>query len=97
MSTEREHGQGDEGLRGAESKRNSGEYSDLGADRFDQSLGEAVVECGFDGPLVFNNAARQLREYRDAAAPSPGGPSVKGLFASFTFDRKDMPQASLSK
>jgi hypothetical protein len=51
-----------------------------------------VVEGGVDGLAVSLDAAGQLDEYRDAAAPGPGDPPVQGLFAFLALDRKHMPQ-----
>ena len=36
-------------MRGVEPERDAGEEPDLGVGRFDESLGEAVVEVGVDG------------------------------------------------
>ena len=56
---------------------------DLGVGGFDQSLGQAVVEGGVDGVAVFDDAAGQLDEDWDAAAPRPRDPPVEGLFTVF--------------
>ena len=58
------------------------EEPNLGVGGFDQSLGEAVVEGGVDGFAVSHDAAGELDEYRDAAAPRPGDPPVQGLLAA---------------
>ena len=52
-----------------------------------------MVEGGVDGLAVAHDAAGQLHEHRDAAAPRPGDPPVQGLLAFLAFDRKHMPQA----
>jgi hypothetical protein len=80
VAAEGEHSQGDQRLRGAEAERDPGEESVLGVGGFDQSLGEAIVEGGVDGLAVSHDAAGQLDQHRDAAAPGPGYPPVQGLF-----------------
>ena len=40
-----------------------------------------------------HDAAGQLHEHWDAAAPRPGDPPVQGLLAFLAFDREHMPQA----
>jgi hypothetical protein len=88
VAAEGEHGEGNECLRGAESERNPGQESDLGVGGFDQFLGEAVIQGGVDGIAVSDDAACQLHEHRDAAAPRTGDPPVQGLPAFLAFDRK---------
>jgi hypothetical protein len=46
-----------------------------------------------DGLAVSNDAAGQLDEYGDAAAPRPADPPVQSLFTFLARDRKHMPQA----
>ena len=93
VPAEGEHRQRDEGFGGAKSERNPGQQPDLGVDRFDEALGQAVVECGVDGLAVFDDAAGQRDGSWDAAAPRPADPPVQGLFAVGAFDRKDVPEA----
>ena len=76
-----------------ESERDASQDADLGVGGFDQSLGQAVVEGGVDGVAVFDDAAGQLDEDWDAAAPRPRDPPVEGLFTVLPFDREHMPQA----
>ena len=66
--------------------KRTGQEPNLGVGGFDQSLGEAVVEGGVDGLAVAHDAAGQLDEDRDAAAPRPGDPPVQGLLAFLAFD-----------
>jgi hypothetical protein len=48
VAAESEQCEGDEGLGAVEPVRDPGEQPDLGVGRFDQSLGETVVEVGVD-------------------------------------------------
>jgi hypothetical protein len=93
VAAEGEDGEGNGCLRGAESERNPGQESDLGVGGFDHSLREAVVQGGVDGIVVSHNAACQLHEHRDAAAPRPGDPPVQGLLAFLAFDREHSAEA----
>ena len=45
-----------------EPERDPGEQPDLGVGRFDQSLGETVVEVGVDGLAVSGNLLGELDE-----------------------------------
>ncbi len=48
MAAESEHCEGDEGLGAVEPERDPGEQPDLGVGRFDQALGQTMVEVGVD-------------------------------------------------
>jgi len=52
VASEGEQGEGDEGLGAVEPERDPGEQPDFGVGRFDEALGEAVVEVGVDGLAV---------------------------------------------
>jgi hypothetical protein len=56
-----------------------------------------VVEGGVDLLTVSLDAAGQFDEPWDGAAPRPADPPVKGLFDFLAFDRKNVPQAFLSR
>ena len=62
VSCEGEHGQGDEGVGGGEAEGDAGEESDLGVDRFDESVGEAVGDGGEDLLAVAGDATLELDE-----------------------------------
>ena len=51
-----------------------------------------MVEGGVDGLAVSHDAAGQLHEHWDAAAPRPGDPPVQGLLAFLALDRKNVAQ-----
>lgn len=93
VAAEGEHGQRDQRGGVVEAERDSGEHPDFGVGGFDQPLGEAVLERGVDAVAVFDDAAGQLDEDRDAAAPRPRDPLVEGVFAVLPLDREHMPQA----
>ncbi len=48
MSAEVEHGQGDEGFGWAEPERDPGDETDLGVDRLDAPVGQAMFDRGED-------------------------------------------------
>ena len=78
MASEAEHGEGDQGLGGGEPERDPGDESDLGVDRFDPSVGQAVLDRGQDRVLVFHDSALQGDERVDPAAAGPANPLVQG-------------------
>ncbi|CFS31794.1 Uncharacterised protein [Mycobacterium tuberculosis] len=49
-----------------------------------------MVKGGVDGLAVSHDAAGQLHEDGDAAAPRPGDPPIQCLLAFFAFDRKHL-------
>src|SRR5687767_13877401 len=93
VAAEGEHCEGDEGVGAFEAVGDAGEESDLGVGRFDQPLGESVVEGSVDGPAVADDAALKFDEGGDPAAASPGDPAVQGVFAGLSFDSEDVSQA----
>ena len=71
MAAEVEHGEGDEGFGGLEAEGDAGDESDLGVYGLDASVGQAVLDGGEDRGLVLDDAALELDEGGDAAAPGP--------------------------
>jgi len=62
VAAEGEQGEGDEGLGAVEPERDPGEQPDLGVGRFDQALGETVVEVGVDGLTVSGGLLGEVDE-----------------------------------
>ena len=92
-AAEAEHRECDQGLGGAESERDPGDQADLGVDRFDQGVGEAVLERGVDPRSDGPDAFGEVHEGGDARSASPGEPSVECVFAGLAFDREHVAQA----
>ena len=61
MSAEGEHCQGDQGVGVGEAEGDAGEESDLGVDRFDESVGQAMGDGGEDLGAVSNDAPLEAR------------------------------------
>src|SRR4029078_8095527 len=78
VAAEAEHGEGDQWFGGGEPERDPGDESDLGVDRFDPSVGQAVRDRGEDRGLVFHDPALQGDERVDPAAAGPADPLVQG-------------------
>ena len=79
VAAEGEHREGDEGVGGSEAERDPGDQADLGVDRLDAPVGQAVLDRGEDRRLVFDDAALQVDERRDAAAAGPADPGLECL------------------
>ena len=62
MWAEGEQCEGDEGFVSVEPERDAGEQSDLGVGRFDEGVGEAVFEGGFDGVAVCGVLSVEVEE-----------------------------------
>ena len=91
MPAEGEHGQGDQGVGVGEAEGDAGEESDLGVDRFDESVGQAVFDGGQDLGAVGEDAALEGDERFDAAAPCPGDPPVQCLAGLVDGEFEDRP------
>jgi hypothetical protein len=68
VTTEGEHGEGDEGGRGMESECHPGDDADLGVDRFDQAVAELVLDRGFYSGAVSSDLLAEPDELGDAAS-----------------------------
>lgn len=79
MAAQVEHGQGDQGFGWSESERDPGEEPDLGVDRFDPAVGQAVLDGGEDARAVCGDPLAEDDEGFDPAAACPGDPSIQGL------------------
>jgi len=62
VAAEGERGESDEGLGAVEPVGDSGEEQDFGVGRFDQALGEAVIEVGVDGLTVSGGLLGEVDE-----------------------------------
>src|SRR6266568_5766255 len=71
VSSEGEHGQGDEGGGGVEPECHPGYDADLGAGRFDQPVAELMFQRRFDPGTVPADLAAEFGELRDAASGCP--------------------------
>lgn len=77
MSSEAEHGQGDEGVDVLEAEGDKGDEPDLGVDRLDGGVGEPVGDGVEDHVAELLDAAGELGERGDAAASGPAEPEVE--------------------
>ena len=55
----------------------AGEQTDLGVDRLDPGVGQAVFDGGDDPGALVGDRARELDEGRQATSPRPGDPAVQ--------------------
>lgn len=78
MAAKVEHREGDQGVGGGEAKGHPGDQSDLGVDRFDASVGQAMFDRGEDRVAVPHDPALQCHERRDPAAAGPTDPPAQG-------------------
>ena len=62
VAAEGEQYEGDEGLGAVEPERDPGEQTDFGVGRFDESLGETVVEVGVDRLTVSGDLFGEVDE-----------------------------------
>jgi hypothetical protein len=62
VAAEGEKGEGDQWFVSVEAERDAGEQSDLGVGRFDERVGEAVIEGGFDRGAVVGDLAVKIDE-----------------------------------
>ena len=65
----------------------------LGVHRFDQAVGQAVVEGRVDAFQVSADLLAEFDEFGDAAAGGPGQPAAQGVLAFFAFELEWQPQA----
>ena len=75
----------------------AGEKSDLGVDRFDPAVGQAVFDGGEDRGPVFHDPSLQLDERVDAAAAGPADPPVQRRGCLGGVETEDQPQAFLEQ
>jgi hypothetical protein len=71
--------------------------ADLGVDRFDASVGQAVFDRGEDRCLVFDDAAPQVDEGGDAAAAGPADPGLEGFDGFVVVELEDRPESFLEQ
>lgn len=83
VSSEVEHGEGDEGLGAVESVSDAGQEPDLGVGGFDECVGELVVQGGVDGGSVAADESSELDEGGEPASLCPCQPPVESRFAFF--------------
>jgi hypothetical protein len=62
VAAESEHCESDEGLWAVKAERDPGEQPDFGVGRFDESLGETMVEVGVDRFAMFRNPLGKVDE-----------------------------------
>ena len=93
MAAEGEHGEGDQGVGDVEAERDAGDESDLGVDRFDPAVGQAVLDRGEDRGPVFHDPALQVDEGGDAAAAGPADPVVERRGCLGRVETEDQPEA----
>lgn len=97
VAAEVEHGQGDEGVGGLEAEGDAGDEADLGVDRFDAAVGQAMLDRGEDRGLVFDDAALQVDEGGDAAAAGQPIQASRAPRASWWSSWKTSRSPSLSR
>jgi hypothetical protein len=64
------------GLGDLKTERDSGDEPDLGVDRLDAPVRQAVLDRGKDRGLVFDDPALQVDKGGDAAAAGPADPGL---------------------
>src|ERR1041384_1813839 len=79
VSGEGEHDEGDDGVGGVEAEAASDDQACLGVGGLDQSVAHAGGQGGADGVVVAADAALEVDEAVDAAAPGPADPPVQSL------------------
>ena len=77
MSSEGEHRQGDERFGTGKSESDASEESDLGVHEFDESVGQAVFDCGKNLIAMGADAALKRDERFDSAASCPLDPAFE--------------------
>ena len=95
MVSEAEHGNGDHGVGVVEAEGGAGQESDLGVDRFDEAVGEVVLDGGQDPGPVTGDPSLELDEGGDPAAACPADPGVEVGFGLFDRETEDQPQGFL--
>jgi hypothetical protein len=73
---EAEHRQRGEGAGRVEAEGAAGDQADLGVDRFDAGVGEAVLDRGDDSCALLADRARELQERLQRRASRPGQAAV---------------------
>src|ERR1700716_2981690 len=96
-TAEAEHGQGDKSIGSAESERDAGDEPDLGVDRFDPPVGQAVFDGGQDRVLMSDDAFLQLDELGNPAAPRPADPPRQLYDRVAVRHLEDQPQRFLEQ
>lgn len=86
MAAESEHCEGDEGSGPVESVGDPSQQPDLGVGRFDEPLGQLMVEVGVDRIAVSADLLSESDERWELLPPCPGQPFVEGFFAFFSLD-----------
>jgi hypothetical protein len=74
---EAEHRESDQGVWAVKAEGASGDHPDLGVDRFDAGVGEAVLDRGDDSGALLGDGLGQLDERREPTSPGPRDPLVE--------------------
>lgn len=94
---EGEHRQGDEGVGAVEAEGAAGDQPDLGVDRLDTRVGEAVLDCGQDPGALLGDGAGELDERRQAASARPLDPAVQERDGRISGEPVDLPELFLEQ
>ena len=70
---------------------------DLGVDRLDAPVREAVLDSDEDRDTVYDHAALQVHERRDPGATGPADPDCECLFGLVVRELKTSRRPSLSR
>ena len=81
---------------GGEPEGHPGDESDLGVDRFDPAVGQAVLDRGEDRGLVLHDRALELDERVDPAAACPADPVSRAVVLGL-FEAEDGPEPFLEQ
>jgi hypothetical protein len=82
---------------GLEAEGDADDEADLGVDRFDAAVGQAVFDRGEDRGLVFDDAALQVDEGGDAAAAGPADPGLEGIDGFLVVELEGQPESFLEQ
>jgi len=76
-------------------ERASGDHPDLGVDRFDASVGEAVLDRGDDAGALLGDRLGEFDERREATAPGPRDPRIQERDRGVGGQPVDLPELLL--
>ena len=91
MPSEVEHGQGDERFGMDKAEGDASEESNLGVHGFDESVGQAMFDCGKDLFAMGADTALERDERFDAATSCPLDPPLKRFSGLVDGELEDCP------